>query len=116
MIEFLSETNTVWFILFLFSFFAPHFRWIWYLRMVLAQEEQNQKLGIVNITYMFEGYARPDLETLRLYHREFLPAIPLKNSARYVLFSDIAWKQVIDFEQVIMSRIDRVRFRTVSGK
>jgi hypothetical protein len=100
---------------FSFSFFAQ-FRWIWYLQMVLAQEEENQKMGIVNMVYMVEGYSRPDLETIRLYHQKLTPAIPLKTSARYGIFSDNAWKQVLEFAQIVMSRIVRVRFRALVGK
>jgi hypothetical protein len=54
---------------FSFSFFAQ-VRWAWYLKMVLVQEEENQKIGIVSVGYMVEGYARPDLEAIRLFTKK----------------------------------------------
>jgi hypothetical protein len=100
---------------FSFSFFAQ-LRWAWYLRMVLVQEEENHKLGIVCVVDTDEGYSRPDLEALRFFHKKMAPAIPLKTSAAYITYSNNAWKQVIDFTQFIMLRIVRVRFRVVVGK
>ena len=92
------------------------FQWIWYLRMVLACDENIQKLGIVNVVYCLDRYQRQDLETIRLFHSQLTPAIPLKTSARYAVFENKAWKQVLDFEQVIMKQPARMRFRSIQGK
>lgn len=92
------------------------FQWIWYLRMALAEKESVQKLGFVNVIYCLDEYTRQDLEAIRQFHSCLGPAIPIKIAARYAVYEDKAWKQVLDFEQVIMKQPARMRFRSIGGK
>ena len=84
--------------------------------MVLAENEDVQKLGIVNVVYCLDEYCRQDLEAVRQFHCELASAVPLKISARYAVYEDNAWKQILDFEQVIMKQPARMRFRSIGGK
>jgi hypothetical protein len=83
---------------------------------MLCEDKGIQKLGVVNIVDLLDGYkAGFDLELIRICH-QLLLSLPWRVSAHYVLHRDTAWKQVIELERHFMSRSLRLRSRSISGK
>ena len=93
-------------------------RALWFMLMSLSRSEQVQKLGIVHLGHLLDGYPEKgvDYEFLRIGSFCVASCLPLRISAIYITYNNNAWANMLDFAQLIMGPILRVRARMLRGE
>ena len=83
---------------------------------ILSQNEQVQKLGVVNVVYNVGGFPKHgmDYEKSRWLSRLFR-AIPIRFNSFYVCLDESAWVTVVETFAVMISRFLRIRLRMIKG-
>ena len=89
---------------------------LWYVSNVISEDEDVQKLGVVNVVYNVGGYVDQsfDYEKSRRVSRIFR-AIPLRFASFFVCLDEGAWMTVVDAFSFMISKYLRIRLRVILG-
>jgi len=89
---------------------------LWYVFNVISEDEDVQKLGIVNVVYNVGGWVENgiDYEKSRRVSRIFR-AIPLRFASFFVCLDEGVWMTVVDTFSFMISKYLRIRLRVILG-
>ena len=89
---------------------------LWYVSNIISEDEDVQKLGVVNVVYNVGGYVDQsfDYEKSRRVSRIFC-AIPLRFASFFVCLDEGAWMTVVDAFSFMISKYLRIRLRVILG-
>lgn len=89
---------------------------LWYVSNVISEDEDVQKLGVVNVVYNVGGWVEHsfDYEKSRRVSRSFR-AIPLRFASFFVCLDEGAWMTVVDAFSFMISKYLRIRLRVIIG-
>ena len=76
--------------------------------------EQFQKLGCVNVPYMFDHPKNINYESVRK-GTQLMLCLPFRLVSIYALAEGSAWNNVLDFIHYALGRMIRLRTRTIYG-
>ena len=89
---------------------------LWYVSNIISEDEDVQKLGVVNVVYNVGGWVEKnfDYEKSRRVSRIFR-AIPLRFASFFVCLDEGAWMTVVDAFSFMISKYLRIRLRVILG-
>ena len=89
---------------------------LWYVSNAISEDEDVQKLGVVNVVYNVGGWVEHsfDYEKSRRVSRLFR-AIPLRFASFFVCLDEGAWMTVVDAFSFMISKYLRIRLRVILG-